>query len=151
MQIGAKIYYNKLTGNKIFTIGDMQGFIEASTMEQDIQTYSVLSQYNNEHIGLIQLEYGELDKLMIENNANSYKVDVSTDEHKLIFEFVDVETGEPVPPPKTIEQIIEEKVNEKALENASAIAELVEKSEKDKLDLEMALAEILEMNNGGAE
>lgn len=144
MQIGAKIYYEKQTGNVILTCGDMQGFIVESSFDEDFETYSVFKKYNKEQVGCIQLEFGELDKLLIEHKANTYRVDISQNPHKLVFSYINHENEE-VEPPKTIEEIIDEKIKEAKSENALGIAELYEKTKKDKLELSTAIAEVVEM------
>lgn len=149
MKLGTKIYYEKLTGNVIFTRGDMQGFVKESSFDEDYEMYSDLKKYEKDKIGLIELEYGKLSDELTKNKANSYKVDVSTEPHKLIYEYIDFDTGEEIEPPKSLEEIIEEKVNEAKLENSLAITELIEKVEKDKLELSTALIEAIEMQSSG--
>lgn len=144
MEIGSKIYYEKSTGNVVLTVGDMQGFIVESTFDDDFLTYTKLKDYNKDQIGLIKLEFGQLSKLLEENKANSYKVDVSKQTHELVFKYIDYDTGKEVEPPKTIEEIIEEKINAAKVENALGVAELAEKQEKDKLELSTALVELTE-------
>lgn len=149
-KIGTKIYYLKSNGNVILETGDMQGYILESSFDEDYENYTELSKINKNQLGCIQLEYGELDELLKENKANSYKVDVSSEPHKLIFGWVDYESGEPVESPKTTEELIKEELDKINLEHSLAMAELIEKVEKDKVDLSAAIAEVIEMQiNGG--
>lgn len=111
MKLGTKIYYEKLTGNIIFTRGDMQGFVVESTFDEDYENYVDLKKYDKDKIGYLNLEYGQLGQLLKEHKANSYKVDVSSQPHKLIFEWIDYETGKPAEPPKSVEDLIKEAEN----------------------------------------
>lgn len=149
MKLGTKIYYEKLTGNVIFTRGDMQGFVKESSFDEDYEMYSELKKYEKGKIDLIELEYGKLSDELTKNKANSYKVDVSSEPHKLIFEWIDYDTGEPAPPPKTMEELIKEEADKVRLEYAIAVAELTEKVEKDKIELSTAIVEAIEMKVGG--
>ena len=74
---------------------------------------------------------------------------VSSSPHKLVFEWIDYDTGEPAPPPKTMEELIKEEADKVRLEYAMAIAEVVENIEKDKLELSTAIVEAIEMRSGG--
>lgn len=149
MKIGSKIYYLKSNGNIIREIGDMQGFVVESSFDEDYENYADLKKYDKDKIGCLKLEYGQLGQLLADNKANSYKVDVSGNPHKLVFAWIDYETGKPAEPPKTTEEQIKEESDKVRLEYATAIAELTEKVEKDKLELSTAIVEIMEMNAGG--
>lgn len=148
-EIGTKIYYLKSNGNIIIETGDMMGCVVETSFDEDYNNYTDLSKYVKESIGCIKLEYGELGKLLEEHKANSFKVDVSSQPHKLIFEWIDYDTGEPAPPPKTMEELIKEEADKVRLEYAMAIAEVVENIEKDKLELSTAIVEAIEMRSGG--
>lgn len=148
-QIGTKIYYLKNNGNIILETGDMQGYVEETSFKQDYDNYAELKKYDREAIGCIQLAYGELHSLLEKNKANSYKVDVSSEPHKLVFEWIDYDTGKPAPPPKTMEELIKEEADKVRLEYAIAVAELTEKVEKDKIELSTAIVEAIEMKAGG--
>lgn len=76
MQIGAKIYWDKLTGNVILNTGERSGDVIETTREQDFATYVVLSERVPESVGLIQLEYGQhRDKFA----QYTYRIDPSTE------------------------------------------------------------------------
>lgn len=148
-QIGSKIYYLISNGNVILNTGDMIGCVVETSFDEDYNNYTDLSKYAKDSIGCLKLEYGELGKLLEEHKANSFKVDVSSNPHKLIFEWIDYDTGEPAPPPKTMEELIKEEADKVRLEYAMAIAEVVENIEKDKLELSTAIVEAIEMRSGG--
>ena len=141
-QIGSKIYYLISNGNVILNTGDMMGCVVETSFDEDYNNYTDLSKYAKDSIGCLKLEYGELGKLLEEHKANSFKVDVSSNPHKLIFEWIDYDTGEPAPPPKTMEELIKEEADKVRLEYAMAIAEVVENIEKDKLELSTAIVVI---------
>jgi len=148
-KIGTKIYYLKSNGNIIIESGDMMGCVVETSFDEDYNNYTDLSKYAKDSIGCLKLEYGELGKLLEEHKANSFKVDVSSNPHKLMFEWIDYNTGEPAPPPKTMEELIKEEADKVRLEYAMAIAEVVENIEKDKLELSTAIVEAIEMKSGG--
>ena len=148
-EIGTKIYYLISNGNVILESGDMMGCVVETSFDEDYNNYTDLSKYAKDSIGCIKLEYGELGKLREEHKANSFKVDVSSNPHKLVFEWIDYDTGEPGEPPKTMEELIKEESDKVRLEYATAIAEIVENIEKDKLELSTAIVELMEMKSGG--
>lgn len=148
-QIGSKIYYLISNGNVILNTGDMIGCVVETSFDEDYNNYTDLSKYAKDSIGCIKLEYGELGKLLEEHKANSFKVDISSQPHKLVFEWIDYDTGKPGEPPKTMEELIKEEADKVRLEYAMAIAEVVENIEKDKLELSTAIVEAIEMRSGG--
>ena len=148
-QIGSKIYYLISNGNVILDTGDMMGCVVETSFDEDYNNYTDLSKYAKDSIGCLKLEYGELGRLLEEHKANSFKVDISSSPHKLVFEWIDYDTGEPAPPPKTLEELIKEEADKVRLEYATAIAEIVENVEKDKLELSTAIVELMEMKSGG--
>ena len=148
-QIGSKIYYLISNGNVILESGDMIGCVVETSFDEDYNNYTDLSKYAKDSIGCLKLEYGELGKLLEEHKANSFKVDVSSSPHKLVFEWIDYDTGKPGEPPKTMEELIKEEADKVRLEYAMAIAEVVENIEKDKLELSTAIVEAIEMKSGG--
>ena len=148
-EIGTKIYYLKSNGNIIIESGDMMGCVVETSFDEDYNNYTDLSKYAKDSIGCLKLEYGELGKLLADHKANSFKVDVSSSPHKLVFEWIDYDTGKPGEPPKTMEELIKEESDKVRLEYATAIAEIVENIEKDKLELSTAIVELMEMKSGG--
>lgn len=148
-QIGSKIYYLISNGNAILNTGDIMGCVVETSFDEDYNNYTDLNKYAKDSIGCIKLEYGELGKLLEEHKSNSFKVDISSQPHKLIFEWIDYDTGKPAKPPKTMEELIKEEADKVRLEYAMAIAEVVENIEKDKLELSTAIVEAIEMRSGG--
>ena len=128
MKLGTKIYYEKSTGNVIFTRGDMQGFVIETSFDEDYEMYSDLRKYQKDKIGCLKLEYGQLGQLLADNKANSYKVDVSGNPHKLVFAWIDYEKGQPGEPPKSVEDLIKETENkiEKQEEKINVLSSTIE-------------------------
>lgn len=149
LKLGTKIYYLISNGNVILDTGDMMGCVVETSFDEDYNNYTDLSKYAKDSISCIKLEYGELGKLLADHKANSFKVDVSSSPHKLVFEWIDYDTGQPGEPPKTMEELIKEEADKVRLEYAMAIAEVVENIEKDKLELSTAIVEAIEMRSGG--
>lgn len=133
-EIGTKIYYLKSNGNIILETGDCKGYVKETTVEEDFLNYAKLKEYNKEQVGVIQLKYGELDKLLKENKSNYYTVDVSKEPHKLIFKWIDPETQEPGEPPKTETELLKEE-----------LADTKKELDQTKLELSTAITELADM------
>lgn len=56
--LGSKVYYDKATGNIIFNIRESYGDVVETTIEQDFQSFELLSERVPDTVGLLQLEYG---------------------------------------------------------------------------------------------
>ena len=111
-QIGSKIYYCLLTGNVIKIIGDMQGYVKETTLDEDIEIYSELKERDKDSIGLLQFNYGEYYKLS--KGSTGVIVDLETKE--LIFSYEEL-PAEPIEPTE-IERI-QEKISILEAENES--------------------------------
>ncbi|CDX04137.1 hypothetical protein DesLBE_1941 [Desulfitobacterium sp. LBE] len=141
--IGRKIYYELPTGNVVLTTLEKLNGID-TTKEQDLAMYQALQAYSPESIGVIQLEYGQYSSDFL--TANSWRVDLATG--NLVFNY-------PI-----FEQPLSVKVDRLEAENNSlkqeslsiklAIAELASTQEMDKMEIQLALAELGSMI-GGAE
>ncbi|WP_394137422.1 hypothetical protein [Cytobacillus oceanisediminis] len=57
-KIGRKIFYDTATGNIIIDTGERQGAVIATTIEQDIATFTALSERNLETFDVIELPFG---------------------------------------------------------------------------------------------
>lgn len=77
-RIGRKIYYEIETGNPIVSTSERQGAVIPTTVEQDIQTYKVLSERNRETFDVIELPYGAYCQDFAE--ANGYRINPETKE-----------------------------------------------------------------------
>lgn len=58
MRIGAKVYYDKETGNVIQEVGERSGDVVETTTKQDFASYLKLAERVPETVEMIQFEYG---------------------------------------------------------------------------------------------
>ncbi|AGX43268.1 hypothetical protein [Clostridium saccharobutylicum] len=82
--IGAKIYYDIKTGDVLTITSEMQGNVEETTKEQDMEIYQELTGRNINDVDFIELQYGTLASIF--TNAKSYKVNLET--KKLEIEYL---------------------------------------------------------------
>lgn len=61
IEIGAKVYYDKDTGNVIQEIGERSGGVIETSTEQDFNSYVTLSERVPESVEMIQFEYGAFE------------------------------------------------------------------------------------------
>lgn len=106
MEMGARIYYDKRTGEPFFSIGARSGDFIPSTVEQDIETYKALSERNRESFGVIELPYGAYAEDFAKSNG--YRVNPETLE--LEFSYPDPNATEPQEP--IYQKPLSEQVNE---------------------------------------
>ena len=104
-QIGTKIYYCLLTGNVIKIIGDMQGYVKETTLDEDIEIYTELKERDKKSIGLLNFEYGEYLRL----SQGSTGVMVNLETKELIFSYEEL-PQEPTEPTEI--EIMQEKINQ---------------------------------------
>lgn len=105
IEVGRKIYYDKITGEVIVVTGEFRGsndLVSETTIEQDFEIYKDLSNRTVESVGCIKLEYGEFrDEL-----AKSKSCFVNLETMKLEFIYDDKETEEQVNKGLVLEQRI---------------------------------------------
>lgn len=87
--IGRRIYYDNRNGDVIVDTGERQGFVERTTVEQDIEFLKVLTERNRETFDVIELAYGQYAQDFAESNG--YRVNVKTKE----LEFTYPDPNEP--------------------------------------------------------
>lgn len=97
MEIGRRIYYDKLSGSVILQTSERAGDVVETTVEQDFKTYKVLAQRVPETVGMIQLQYGEFSGDFAEGGAIS-GVDPKTEE--IWFTFPQPDNPEETTPPR---------------------------------------------------
>ncbi|MFJ7890052.1 hypothetical protein ACIQYL_18500 [Lysinibacillus xylanilyticus] len=138
--IGFKIYYEKPAGNVILTIPENHNSnATETTKEQDFAMFGVLQARDPETINLIQLPYGQYRSDF--KIANSWKVDTKTGQ--VLFEYPKFETA-------ISEQIhlLGEENEALKVENKDlklALAESVEAQQQDKIENQLAIAELAEL------
>lgn len=69
MRIGRRIYYEIVNGNVIIDTGERQGSVRSTTVEQDIEVYTALSERNRETFDYIEFEYGQYAQDFAESNG----------------------------------------------------------------------------------
>lgn len=74
-QIQSKVYYDIQTGQVLAITSEMQGSVEKTTKEQDMEICPQLKDKKDEEIDFIELEYGTLASTF--NNIKSYSVDIA--------------------------------------------------------------------------
>jgi hypothetical protein len=94
MQIGRKVYYDIATGNIILDTGERQGSVLATTVEQDVENYTALSERNRETFDVIELSFGQYGQDFAE--CNGYRVNPDT--KALEFSYPDPNTADPQEP-----------------------------------------------------
>lgn len=57
MEIGARIYYEKTSGNVIQEIGQRSGDVIETTQEEDFASYAALKERDPESLGVLHLDY----------------------------------------------------------------------------------------------
>jgi hypothetical protein len=113
-RIGRKIYYDKQTGNVILSTGEMVGFVQETTIDQDFETYAALKERVRDTVGVIQLEFGQYAADFAQ--CNGYRVNLETQE--LEFSYPDPNETEPQEP------VYRKPLSEELEETKQAIAEL---------------------------
>lgn len=76
MNIGKIIFYDSLTGEVILTTSEYSGSVVKKTIEQQIETYTELSERNRDTFDVLELEYGQYSPDFAE--CNSYRVNIVT-------------------------------------------------------------------------
>lgn len=82
-QIKSKVYYLITTGEVLTVTSEMQGCVEETTKEQDMEVYPQLKDKNIDEVNFIELEYGTLVTTF--NNAKTYKVSLETKQLEVIY------------------------------------------------------------------
>ena len=118
-QIGTKIYYCLLTGNVIKIIGDMQGYVRETSLDEDIEIYTELKERDKDTIGLLIFEYGEYPKL----SQSSTGVIVNLETKELIFSYDEL-PQEPIEPTEI--EIMQDKISILEAENKALKEELTQ-------------------------
>jgi len=120
--LGKKIYYEKSTGNIIIEISESVGNVVKKTIEQDIETFTALSERNRDSFDVLELEYGQYAQDFAE--CNGYRVNPETKE----LEFSYPDPNEPEQPP-VFQKALSEQIKELKAENLAtmgAVAEVYE-------------------------
>lgn len=116
MNLGRKIYFDKVSGEAILNTGERSGSVVPTAIEQDIATYTILSERNRDTFDVLELEYGQYAQDFAA--CNGYRVNPETKE----LEFSYPDPSEPEAPPVYQEplstQVEKLKERQDATENA---------------------------------
>ncbi|MCM3730082.1 hypothetical protein M3196_00160 [Fictibacillus nanhaiensis] len=98
-QIGKKVYFDKSNGKIIQIVGEMQGSVTETTIEEDIVTFTALSDRNRETFDVLELPFGAYAQDFAEGRLIG--IDIET---KLpIFEYLNPEDpANPIIPEKPL-------------------------------------------------
>ena len=94
INVGKRIYYDKITGEVILNTGDKQGVVIPMTAEQEIASYTALSERNRETFDVLELDYGEYAQDFAETNG--YRINPDT--KQIEFSYPDPNETEPSEP-----------------------------------------------------
>ena len=114
--IGRKIYYDKITGNIILDTGEMAGFVQEATIDQDFETYQVLKERVRDKVGVIQLEYGQYAEDFAQ--CNGYRVNPETLELEFSYPDLTAPTPELVYQKPLTEQVKELEQRQQIIQQA---------------------------------
>lgn len=94
MEIGRRIYFDIVTGEKLVDTGERSGNVIETTIEHDIAVYRALSERNRKTFDYIELEYGQHREDFA--SCNGYLVVPET--KQLEFSYPDPNKPEPEKP-----------------------------------------------------
>jgi len=121
MEIGRKIYYDKVSGNVVLDTQEQSGMVFPTTVDMDVENYLALSQRNRDSFDVVELKFGAHYQDFV--NSRSYRVNPKTKE--LEFSSPDSSVDETKPPvfikPLTMQLEEQSKLLE---EQAELLAEL---------------------------
>lgn len=124
MEIGRRIYYDKVTGNIIQDTGERAGDVIETTVEQDFAAYAALAERVPDSVGSIQLDYGQYTQDFTEGRLDRIDLETLTP----VFSYPDpAQPGGTITPPKPLTvQVaeLEQKLTETDRENKNALFEL---------------------------
>jgi hypothetical protein len=93
-KIGRKVFYELTTGNIIIDTGERQGSVIATSIQQDIATFTALSERNRDTFDVMELPFGAYQQDFAE--CNGYRVNVETGELEFSYPDPNVPDAEPV-------------------------------------------------------
>lgn len=138
--IGPKLYFDRTTGEVILTIPEQNNAgAVATTKEQDFIMFDVLQARNPATVDFKQLPYGQYRSDF--KIANSWKVDLKTGQ--VLFEYPKFET--PISEQIHLLRQENEKLKAGNKELKLALAESAEAQQQDKIENQLAIAELAEL------
>ncbi|WP_328804425.1 hypothetical protein [Paenibacillus apii] len=144
MEIGRKIYFDKITGNVLQDIGQRSGEVVETTQEQDFEVYQILKERIQETVGVIQLDYNQY----IEDFGQCTGYRVNTETLELEFSYPDPNQEETQTPvfQKALSVRVAE-LNEELTNTQLALADTYEQlqsSQEETTNTQIALVDIYE-------
>lgn len=115
-----RIYFDIHTGELLVDTGETQSRVSPKTIEEDIATFTVLSQRNRESFDFVELEYGQYQQDFIESQFN-FRVNPTT--KKLEFSYPT--PGQPEAPP-VFEKPLSEQVKQLRRDNGNIAMQLAD-------------------------
>jgi hypothetical protein len=93
-KIGRRIFYEIATGNVIVDTGEKKGFVQETTIEQDILSRTLLSERNRDTFDVIELPFGKYNQDFFECNGYRVNPEMKT----LEFSYLNPNLAEPQEP-----------------------------------------------------
>jgi len=93
MKVGRKIFYDNITGNPLVDTGQWDNVVRDKTVDEEIESYTALSERNLETFDVVKLEYGQHQQNFAK--CNGYWVNPETKE----LEFSYPDPADPEAPP----------------------------------------------------
>lgn len=148
-KIGSRIYYEITTGHVLVNTGDRETFDDyvAPSVESDFNTFLVLKNRKRETVGVMDFPYGKYAEAF--NNSNGYRVNLETKELEFSYPNPDYPTIPPVFQKPLTEQIVDLEAQNNGI--MIAVAELAMANEQDKIETQLAIAELATLITGGFE
>lgn len=114
MQIGHKIYYRKASGEVIFKTSEMSGSVLETTTEEDFEFYPQLQGFDQDKVGMLQLEYGQY----ADDFARAASHYVNPETNQLMFNYQDDTAQKPTYEAPLTDQVAELKARQDSTEQA---------------------------------
>lgn len=136
MNVGRMIFYDAITGAWIVDTGEWSNVPRAKTTDEQIATYSVLSERNRESFDVLELEYGQY----AQDFALGRLIGVDIETKTPIFEYPNPENpDEPIVPEKPLSVEIDELKQKNSLLEAQVQANANTAEFHEDLIVEMAM------------
>ncbi len=103
MKIGRKIFFDATTGDIITDTGERQGNVTQTSVEQDVSTYTALSERNRTTFDVLELAYGDYAQDFAE--CSGYRVNTTTKTLEFSYPDPNAPTAEPVYQAPLTEQV----------------------------------------------
>ncbi|UAT29397.1 hypothetical protein K7T73_12380 [Bacillus badius] len=140
-----RVYFDNSTGDIITTTGGFEGGDVRYTIDYEFEIYSSLKDRSRDSVGVIDLDIGQYEQDFIE--SDEYRVNLETK----TIEFSYPDPSQPDAPP-VFRKPLTERIVELESQNTElmlAVAELASAGETDKIETQLAIAELATLVTGG--